>query len=176
MQTTSTQHWRAGIMPGWLSSMPAGKLVVGGSKIFQQTCRSLEEIIRHHARMVKLYASCYKNHQARFTTNFCICYWALPIILLNIHPKFLRCGYCQNLSPTFKELASEMASWRDVIQVQLPFYLFSDFGGNLVKWKIGIFFRRSAVSLHLTLALAFSLEEASPCEKCQLLWQMILRL
>jgi len=27
------------------------------------------------------------------------------------------CGYCQNLSPTFKELASEMASWRDVIQV-----------------------------------------------------------
>merc|ERR1719204_1018077 len=27
------------------------------------------------------------------------------------------CGYCQNLSPTFKELANEMASWRDVIQV-----------------------------------------------------------
>merc|ERR1719341_962171 len=27
------------------------------------------------------------------------------------------CGYCQNLSPTFKELASEMASWRDIIQV-----------------------------------------------------------
>merc|ERR1712223_2205080 len=27
------------------------------------------------------------------------------------------CGYCQNLSPTCKELASEMASWRDVIQV-----------------------------------------------------------
>merc|ERR1719239_1986635 len=27
------------------------------------------------------------------------------------------CGYCRNLSPTFKELASEMASWRDVIQV-----------------------------------------------------------
>merc|ERR1719341_1224961 len=27
------------------------------------------------------------------------------------------CGYCQNLSPTFKELASEMANWRDVIQV-----------------------------------------------------------
>merc|ERR1719458_494146 len=26
------------------------------------------------------------------------------------------CGYCQNLSPTFKELASEMANWRDVIQ------------------------------------------------------------
>merc|ERR1719204_1291787 len=27
------------------------------------------------------------------------------------------CGYCQNLSPTFKELADEMASWQDVIQV-----------------------------------------------------------
>jgi len=27
------------------------------------------------------------------------------------------CGYCQNLSPTFKELANEMASWRDIIQV-----------------------------------------------------------
>ena len=28
------------------------------------------------------------------------------------------CGYCQNLSPTFKELAGEMAAWRDVIQVE----------------------------------------------------------
>ena len=37
--------------------------------------------------------------------------------LMSLFAKSPRCGYCQNLSPTFKELASEMASWRDIIQV-----------------------------------------------------------
>ena len=77
-------------MPGWLSSMPAGKLVVGGwvknchwLKNIKDMQKKPKKMIRNHAWMVRCHASCYKNHQARFNAIFGTSYWVLVQIVPN---------------------------------------------------------------------------------------------